>query len=141
MEAMNPAHGAVGPPSAAVYFQALQAIAEPNRAMIIELLSHGEHCVCDVGEALAMSPALVSHHLRVLRVAGLLRERRTGRWVHYALDLDRLARVREAIVGLLTPTNSAASTCVSSDCGRTRESRTIAGDPLSTLPVLAETGG
>jgi Predicted transcriptional regulators len=118
---------------------ALQAIAEPNRARIIELLGHGEHCVCDVGEALAMSSALVSHHLRVLRASRLLHERRNGRWVFYALDLDRLAMVRAAVVGLLTPTDAAASSCVCSDCGPTRESAPIPGDPLGTLPVLTGT--
>ena len=55
----------------------LQVITEPNRAASC-FLGDGEHCVCDVGEALAMSPALVSHHLRVLRTSGLLRERRRG---------------------------------------------------------------
>ncbi len=84
----------------------LQAIAEPTRANIIALLGHGEHCVCDVGDTLALSPALVSHHLRVLRVSGLLRERRSGRWVYYSLDLDALARLRAAMSSLLTPTDA-----------------------------------
>ena len=86
-----------------------------------------------------MSPALVSHHLRVLRAAGLLRERRNGRWVFYALDLDRLAELRAAVVGLLTPTDAAATECACSDCGPTREPRQIPGDPLRTLPVMAGT--
>lgn len=116
---------------------ALQAIAEPNRARIIELLGHGEHCGCDVGNALAMSPALVSHHLRVLRSAGLLRERRNGRWVFYALDLDRLAGLRAAVSELLTPTDAAVTACACSDCGPTRESGQAPGDPLRRLPVLA----
>lgn len=52
------------------------------------LLGHGEHCVCDVGEALGLSTALVWHHLRVLRPSGLLRERRSSSssWVFYALN-------------------------------------------------------
>ena len=116
---------------------ALQAIAEPNRARIIELLGHGEHCGCDVGNALAMSPALVSHHLRVLRSAGLLRERRRGRWVFYALDLDRLAGLRAAVVGLLTPTDAAAAECACSDCGPTKLNERIPEDLLRNLPVLA----
>jgi ArsR family transcriptional regulator, arsenate/arsenite/antimonite-responsive transcriptional repressor len=116
---------------------ALQAIAEPNRARIVELLGHGEHCVCDVGEALAMSPALVSHHLRVLRTSGLLRERRDGRWVLYALDLDRLARLRSTILEFLTPSDAAASACVCSDCGPTRESKPAPGDPLGRLLAVS----
>jgi len=38
---------------------ALQAVAEPTRARVVSLLGHGEHCVCDVGEMLGLSPALV----------------------------------------------------------------------------------
>ena len=93
---------------------------EPNRARIIELLRNGEHCVCDVGAALELSPALVSQHLRVLRASGLLRERRDRRWVYYALDLERLSRLRAAVVTFLTPTDEAATACACSDCGPER---------------------
>ena len=86
-------------------------------------LGHGEHCVCDVGDTLALSPALVSHHLRVLRASGLLRERRSGRWVYYALDLDAIAQLRAAVTDLLTPTDEAASACLCTDCGPARGSR------------------
>jgi ArsR family transcriptional regulator len=102
---------------------ALQAIAEPTRARIVAFLGHGEHCVCDVGDMLALSPALVSHHLRVLRGSGLLRERRSGRWVYYSLDLDALARLRVAATALLTPTDEAATACLCSDCGQERPRR------------------
>lgn len=116
---------------------ALQAIAEPTRARIVALLGHGEHCVCDVGDALALSTALVSHHLRVLRSAGLLRERRDGRWVFYALDIERLATLRGAVSTLLTPTDATAAACVCSDCGPRRPTM-VASDRLRRLPSLAE---
>ncbi len=96
---------------------ALRAIAEPSRARVIALLGHGEHCVCDVGAALGVSTALVSHHLRVLRASGLLRERHAGRWVYYSLDLERVAQLRRALDQLLTPTDAAATTCLCTDCG------------------------
>lgn len=116
---------------------ALQAVAEPNRARILALLGHGEHCVCDVGEMLGLSTALVSHHLRTLRASGLLRERRSGRWVFYSLDLDRLARLRAAFVDLLTPTDAAATACGCSDCGTSRIATSNLG-PLRRVPLLAE---
>ena len=111
----------------------LQAIAEPTRARIVALLGHGEHCVCDVGDKLALSPALVSHHLRTLRDSGLLRERRSGRWVYYSLDLEALERLRAAVTGLLTPTDETAASCLCSDCGPERASRPAA----SSLPAFA----
>jgi len=127
----------IAPPLPPDVLVALQAVAEPTRARIVALLAHGEHCVCDVGDMLGLSPALVSHHLRTLRASGLLRERRSGRWVFYALDLDRLASLRAAVADLLTPGQAAATACLCSDCGT---SRTVAPQPssLRRLPVLAE---
>lgn len=113
---------------------ALQVLAEPNRARIVAILGHGEHCVCDVGEMLGLSTALVSHHLRTLRGSGLLRERRSGRWNFYSLDLERLARLRAALDDLLTPTDAAANACACSDCG---SSRTAVADPRPLAPFLA----
>ena len=81
-----------------------------------------------------LSTALVSHHLRILHASGLLRERRSGRWVFYSLDLERLAPPR-CRRDLLTPTRL-PNACVCSDCGieqdRRRDPR-----PLRRLPILA----
>ena len=110
----------------------LQAISEPTRARIVALLSHGEHCVCDVGDTLALSPALVSHHLRALRESGLLRERPSGRWVYYSLDLEHLARLRLAVTDLLTPSDAGATGCLCSDCGTRAPVRTLF--PVSSAP-------
>jgi ArsR family transcriptional regulator len=102
------------PPDA---FEALRIIAEPSRAQIIAFLGQGERCVCDLGTALGLSPALASHHLRVLRSSGLIRERRAGRWVYYALERDRLEELRDWIDRLLTPSDAAAAADVPSSCG------------------------
>jgi ArsR family transcriptional regulator, arsenate/arsenite/antimonite-responsive transcriptional repressor len=122
---------------ASEHLAALQALAEPNRARIIGLLGHGEHCVCDVGDALGLSTALVSHHLRSLRANGLLRERRAGKWVYYSLDAERIAEVRDALVEMLTPGDAAAASCLCSDCGTPRA--TYDDDPMTELPRMVET--
>ena len=119
---VKPSH----PPTPAIapaVMAGLQAIAEPTRARIVAFLGHGERCVCDVGDTLALSPALVSHHLRALRDSGLLRERRSGRWVYYSLDLDAIERLRMEVSNLLTPADEAAADCLCSDCGVERGSR------------------
>jgi ArsR family transcriptional regulator len=116
---------------------ALQAVAEPNRARIVALLGHGEHCVCDAGEMLGLSPALVSHHLRTLRATGILRERKSGRWVYYSLDLERVAALRAAVANLLTPTPAATTACLCSDCGPQRTASPEPG-PQRRLPLVAE---
>jgi ArsR family transcriptional regulator len=112
----------------------LQAIAEPTRARIVALLGHGEHCVCDVGETLALSPALVSHHLRALRDSGLLRERRAGRWVYYSLDLQALAALRTALDQLLIPPDTATAACICNDCGTRGTGESSLSAALANLP-------
>ncbi|HEX7592468.1 MAG TPA: metalloregulator ArsR/SmtB family transcription factor [Candidatus Limnocylindrales bacterium] len=97
-------------------FAALRAISEPSRVRVIELLGQGECCVCDLGSALGLSPALASHHLKVLKASGLIRERRAGRWVHYSLDLEQMAHVKGLIDQLLTPGSRAAEPATNSEC-------------------------
>jgi ArsR family transcriptional regulator len=67
----------------------LKVLADPNRLRILHLLKEGVHCNCELGEALDMAPNLISHHLRVLRQAGLVDTQRDavdGRWIYYSLN-------------------------------------------------------
>ena len=63
----------------------LKLIAEPNRLKILHLLSSGEKCVCCIHEELNLSQNLVSHHLKVLKDAGLISMCKCGKWRHYSL--------------------------------------------------------
>jgi ArsR family transcriptional regulator, arsenate/arsenite/antimonite-responsive transcriptional repressor len=63
-----------------------KALSDETRIRIIKLLEHGELCVCDIGAALDMIQPKVSFHLGVLKNAGLLKDRKQGKWVHYSLD-------------------------------------------------------
>jgi ArsR family transcriptional regulator, arsenate/arsenite/antimonite-responsive transcriptional repressor len=67
------------------------ALSDETRVRIVDLLREGELCVCEVTEALELSQSLLSFHLKVLREAGLVRDRREGRWVYYALDPESMA--------------------------------------------------
>lgn len=69
------------------------ALSDETRVRIVDLLRGGEHCVCELTEALELSQSLLSFHLKVLKGAGLVRDRREGRWAYYALN----ARVIEGI--------------------------------------------
>ena len=62
-----------------------KAVADPTRIRILKLLGRGELCVCQVTAILDLAPATVSKHLAVLKAAGLLQQRRDGKWVHYRL--------------------------------------------------------
>ncbi len=69
---------------------ALKALADDNRLAIIRELARGELCSCELAEALGISEALVSHHVKRLREAGLVRTRRVGRWQHCRIQTDRI---------------------------------------------------
>lgn len=63
-----------------------KALSDETRLRIVKLLERGELCVCDIVAALDMVQPKVSFHLGVLKEAGLLKDRKQGRWSHYRLD-------------------------------------------------------
>jgi ArsR family transcriptional regulator, arsenate/arsenite/antimonite-responsive transcriptional repressor len=71
----------------------LKALADEKRLRIISMLTGGERCVCDLQDDLEAGQSLLSHHLRTLKEAGLVTDRRDGRWVHYALNREALAEL------------------------------------------------
>ena len=73
----------------------LQALADPNRLRILDLLMQGDSCNCELNERLGLPSNLLSHHLGVLRRAGLVRSRRDavdGRWIYYAVNKEAVTR-------------------------------------------------
>ena len=74
---------------------ALAALAEPMRWCIVELLAAEELCVCHLVEHLDASQSLVSHHLRVLREAGLVDSERYRYWTYYRLRPAALSALAE----------------------------------------------
>ncbi len=69
----------------------LKLISNENKFNIIQLLSKGEVCVCDIGEKLGIEQSLVSHHLNSLRKAGLINDRKLGTWIHCSLNRNAFA--------------------------------------------------
>lgn len=82
---------------------AFHALSDPTRLAILDLLRSGEHCVCDLQSALDAAQSRLSFHLRVLREAGLVTDRREGRWTYYALAPKALADMRAVLHDLATP--------------------------------------
>jgi len=62
-----------------------KAAADPCRLRILKLLKEGELCVCEIMTALKKPQSTTSHHLSILREAGLVKERRDGKWSYYRL--------------------------------------------------------
>ncbi|MGH3015587.1 MAG: ArsR/SmtB family transcription factor [Gaiellaceae bacterium] len=81
------------------YAEALAALADPTRRTVLETLRLGPRSVGDLARGLPVSRPAVSQHLRVLKNAGLVRERRVGTRNFYSVDGDGLAELRDYFEG------------------------------------------
>jgi len=99
-------------PAAAVYGGDLteeatlfKALADPARAAILATLARTEHevCVCDFTSGLELNQSTISHHLKLLKDAGLVNSVRRGTWGYYSLAPNACARL-EAALGSVLPT-------------------------------------
>jgi ArsR family transcriptional regulator len=78
------------------------ALSDETRLQLLDLLRDGEQCVCDLTDALDAAQSRLSFHLKTLKDAGLVTDRRQGRWVYYALNQEALDGLAE-FVGALRP--------------------------------------
>lgn len=84
----------------------LKVLAEPNRLLIFHYLMEGVQCNCELGDGLQMAPNLISHHLRVLREAGLVdveRDAQDARWVYYSINRQALDELNQAFGSFFDP--------------------------------------
>ncbi len=105
----------------------LKLLANPKRLQLIHLLMEGVQCNCELGDALDMAPNLISHHLGLLRDAGLVDVERDvvdARWLYYSLNETALARLNSAYGAFF-------------DTGRIKPRRPTCG-PQGSLVALAD---
>ena len=76
------------------------ALSDETRLEIVAMLRSGERCVCDLTEALDAAQSRLSFHLKVLKDAGIVRDRRDGRWVHYELDREAFGEIEELVAAM-----------------------------------------
>jgi ArsR family transcriptional regulator, arsenate/arsenite/antimonite-responsive transcriptional repressor len=91
----------------------LRLLADGNRLRIFLLLRQGERCVCDIESAVQLPQNLVSHHLKVMREAGLTVARKDGRWVYHRINKAQLEQLFLLMHGLFDPAlvSDAAAAC------------------------------
>lgn len=77
--------------------RAFHALSDSTRLRILQILRRGECCVCELMEELDAAQSRLSFHLRILKEAGLVSDRREGRWVYYAVEPDAIAELAEAL--------------------------------------------
>ena len=84
----------------------LKVIGEPSRLQLLEKIIQGVQCNCELGSALQMAPNLISHHLSVLREAGLVdveRDPNDARWVYYSINLKAMQELKSLFGDFFAP--------------------------------------
>ena len=91
-------HGSQPDEAAATLASLFKALADPARVKIMSLLLNADEiCACDVATGIGKSAATTSHHLNVLRTAGLVASHRRSTWIYYRVQPERIAQLREAL--------------------------------------------
>jgi ArsR family transcriptional regulator len=87
-----------------------QILSHPIRLQILDILTRrgGQVCVCDIEAAVPVKQPTVSHHLRLLREAGLIDVERHGLWAYYYVDGEALAALRARITAQLATFHAVA---------------------------------
>ncbi len=77
--------------------QLFHALADPIRLKIVEFLCGGEQCVCDLTDALDTGQSRLSFHLKTLKDAGIVQDRRDGRWNYYSLREESIEEIHDIL--------------------------------------------
>ena len=74
-----------------------KALSDPNRLRIVQLLTYGEQCGCELLDQMQITQPTLSHHMKMLEDSGLVSSVRKGKWSHYSLNKDQWTAFREYI--------------------------------------------
>lgn len=78
----------------------LKALADPNRLAIIQHLTEGEACVCELLQLFSVTQPTLSHHMRILSDADLVKGRRDGKWIHYSINEELLQAFKTFVASI-----------------------------------------
>ena len=110
---------------------ALKAAGDPTRTRILKLLEAGGLCGCQVQAVLGLAPSTVSKHLTLLKLAGLVEDRRDGKWIEYALSGEPPHYAKAVLALLRGPLDR--DPAIIADRNRLREVRAISREELCSL--------
>jgi ArsR family transcriptional regulator len=99
MRAVSPTTARDGQRTARLF----HALADETRLRILEQLADGEQCVCDLSDALEAGQSRLSFHLKTLKDAGLVTDRRQGRWIYYTLNPTAVDELRDVVETIGAP--------------------------------------
>jgi len=79
-----------------------KVLSDPNRLMIIDMLSCGELCACKILEKFQITQPTLSHHMKMLSQAGLIFAKPEGKWMHYSLNTEAFHQLEETFHAIFT---------------------------------------
>ena len=82
----------------------IKALADSSRLKIIDILSCGERCACDIQEYFDFTQPTLSHHMKVLMEAKLIEVRKEGLWSYYHLNINNCNKLNLFLMNLVTET-------------------------------------
>ena len=82
-----------------------KALGDENRIQILKLLRNGEKCACKLLDALNISQPTLSHHMKILCDAGIVKGRKEGKWTHYSMCCEGVRKIRALMKDLLSAEN------------------------------------
>jgi ArsR family transcriptional regulator len=121
----------------------LRLVADPTRRRIFFRLMAGELCNCELVDVLGLPQNLISHHLRQLREAGLVRTRRDpedARWVYYRVDRAALAAVQAEVAAAFAPERLGHRQPVCGPAAKGAADAVLPGDPCPSDGAAAGGG-
>ncbi|EOC99693.1 ArsR/SmtB family transcription factor [Caldisalinibacter kiritimatiensis] len=93
-----------------------KALADVNRLMILDMLSCGEMCACEIIEGLELTQPTISHHMKILQKAGLVKGRKEGKWMKYSINNDNIDELCNYIKYLTSDKEDCICKKVSTSC-------------------------
>lgn len=101
-----------------------KAMSDSNRLKIIEMLTQGEKCGCNLLEELQVTQPTLSHHMKVLGDCGLVSSYKDGKWQHYSINCEKFKEYKEYIATITCYDNTSGNTNLEGCCGTKNESKT-----------------
>ena len=77
-----------------------KVLGDPKRAMIVDMLSCGELCACNILEKFDMSQSTLSHHMKLLCECGIVKAREKGKWTYYSLDEETISKTKQFLCAI-----------------------------------------
>ncbi len=84
------------------YVPIFKALADETRLKIVEMLSCGEMCACDILESFQITQPTLSYHMKILTDCGLVNSRKDGSWIRYSTNAEQVGKIQEFWINIST---------------------------------------